>query len=59
VWRHTGDQLRSGDLVYTRRNTKDCPLASPESQRTESITTLVDEAMVTMMMEASHREEDG
>jgi hypothetical protein len=38
---HTGDQPQSGDLVHARRNTKDNPLASPESQGTESITTLI------------------
>ena len=37
----TGDQLRSGDLVHARNHIKDSPLASPENQRTESITTLI------------------
>ena len=35
----TSDQPRSGDLVHVRSHTKDGPLAKPESQRTESITT--------------------
>jgi len=34
---HTGDQPRSGDLVHARNHTKDGPLASPESQRTEQL----------------------
>jgi len=34
---HTVEQPRSGDLVHARRNTKYDPLASLESQRTETI----------------------
>jgi len=34
----TGNQPQSGDLVHARSYTKDGPLASPESQRTERIT---------------------